>query len=207
MSTVTYAGPMGQAALPRRMSRKDRRAALLDAAGQLLRRRRRTPLTFEAIAAEAGVSATLPYKYFDAIDDVARDLYRQVVSAVDDETDELLADPQRSFDDKVRASLHLWADTIRRDGRLLLRLADGEAHPSLAAVISRRRERAVDVWAAQVEAEFGLDEPTARLVAASLTAGSSAVLQRWTRDRIDLDRAIDVFVTMARAQAESLVGR
>ena len=72
------------------MSREGRRAALLDAAAAGLRRRERTPLTFEAIATEAGVSSTLPYKYFDSIDDVAEALYRQVVGTVDDETDVLL---------------------------------------------------------------------------------------------------------------------
>ena len=191
---------MSDVAPPKRMSREGRRAALLEAAAQLLRGR--APLTFEAIADAAGVSSTLPYKYFDSVDEVAEALYLEVVGAVDDETDRVLADPDRSFDEKVRDTVTLWAETIRRDGVLLLRLADGAAHPSLARLIDERRERAVDVWAEQVEAEFGVDPGTSRLIAASITAGSSAILQRWTRDRLDRDRVIELFVAMARAQGE-----
>ena len=192
---------------PKRMDREARRAALLDAAARILRRRVPTPLTFEAIAAEAGVSPTLPYKYFDSVDDVAEALYRSTVGAVDDETDRLLADPERSFDDTVRDSLGLWTDTMRRDGRVLMRLADGRAHPSLARVIDQRRERAIAAWASRIEAEFGVDPVSARIVAASLTAGSSAALQRVTRDRVDRDLVIELFVAMARAQGEAAAHR
>ncbi len=188
----------------RRMSRTDRRLALLDAAGRLLRQREPTPLSFEAIAAEAGVSATLPYKYFDSVDEVADELYRRLVGAVDDATDQILADPERPFDTKVHDTISRWCDTIREDGLLLLRLADDVAHPSLRRAIDRRRERAVDVWAAEIEAEFALEPTTARLLAASMTASSTALLRRWIRDRLDRDTVIDLFVTMTRGQIEAV---
>ena len=59
------------------------------------------------------------------------------------------------------------------------------------------------MWAEQLRIEFDLDETARASSRASLTAGSSAVLQRWTRDRVDVDRATELFVAMARAQAEA----
>ncbi|MFK8025240.1 MAG: TetR/AcrR family transcriptional regulator [Ilumatobacter sp.] len=189
--------------LPKRMTRDARRLALLDAATAVLLADDRPAFTFETIAAQAGVSATLPYKYFESVDDVADQLYHRVVDEVDEATDRLLADPSRSFDDKVRSTLESWCDTIRQDGPLLLRLNEGVAHASLARAIDRRRERAIGVWATVLAAEFELDADDARVVAASITAGSSATLQRWTRDGLDRGRAIELFVRLARAQAEA----
>ncbi|MEM8925539.1 MAG: TetR/AcrR family transcriptional regulator [Actinomycetota bacterium] len=195
---------MSDVAPPRRMSRTDRREALLDAAAALLRRRHPVALTFDAIAEAAGVSSTLPYKYFASVDEVAEELYHRLVGPIDDETDDILADPERPFANKLRDGITLWCDVIRRDGVVLLRLADDVAHPSLRTSIERRRERAVEVWAAEVATEFDVDHVTARLLAASITASSIALLRRWLRDRLDRERVIDTFVTMALGQIEAV---
>ena len=86
-------------------------------------------------------------------------------------------------------------------------LTDGVAHASLARAIDRRRERSVGVWSTVLESDFDLDEVTARVVAASITAGSSATLQRWTRDGVDRTEVIELFVVLARAQAEAAMRR
>ena len=56
---------------PKRMSREAGRAALLDAAADVVRAPEGDGLSFEAVAAAAGVSATLPYKYFESVDEIA----------------------------------------------------------------------------------------------------------------------------------------
>ncbi len=185
------------------MTREDRHASLLDAAAGLLIADR-SPLTFEAIAERAGVSPTLPYKYFDSVDQVANDLYQRIVVAIDDETDDILADNERDFEDKVRASLHLWVDALRQDGLLLWRLSHDGAHPSLQQAIDTRRERAVEVWAQMLEQTFSVNAPDARLLAGSLTAGSTAILRRWLVDRLDHNEVIERFVVLARAQADAM---
>lgn len=185
------------------MSRQGRRASLLDAAADLLRAER-TALTFEAVAERAGVSATLPYKYFDSVDEIANELYQRIVVAIDDETDRVLGDPERDFDDKVRAAMHLWCDVLRREGVLLWRLSDEAAHPSLRQAIEARRERAVDVWARAIEDDFAIAAGDARLLAGSLTAGSTALLRRWIVDRLDRDEVVERFVVMARAQLDAV---
>ncbi|MEM7286984.1 MAG: TetR/AcrR family transcriptional regulator [Actinomycetota bacterium] len=185
---------------PRRMRREDRRTSLLDAAAEVLRRPERSVLSFEAVAEAAGVSPTLPYKYFGSVDEIAEELYRHLVGEVDRETDVILADGNRDFEDKVRAGLTLWTDVLRRDGLLLLRLTDDVAHPSLRAAVDERRRRAVDVWADELTREFDLAPTTARVVAGSLTAGSTAALRSWITDRLDRTEVIDLFVVMLRAQ-------
>ncbi|MEO0493474.1 MAG: TetR/AcrR family transcriptional regulator [Actinomycetota bacterium] len=188
---------------PKRMSREDRRASLLDAAADLLESGR-APLTFETLAETAGVSSTLPYKYFDSVNEIALELYARIVGAVDDATDDLIADPDTDLDAKVRASLHLWCDVLRDEGPLLLRLSDDVAHPGLSRAIEGRRERAVDVWADAIEAQADVAPADARLLAASLTAGSTAILRRWIRDRLDRVATIERFVVMNRAQIEAV---
>ena len=57
-------------AVRRRMSRPERRRALLDAAADLVRRAGVGAVSFEAIATETGVAKTLPYAYFESTDEV-----------------------------------------------------------------------------------------------------------------------------------------
>jgi hypothetical protein len=69
--------------------------------------------------------------------------------------------------------------------------------------VRARRERTVQVWAEQLRVEFALDEPTARIVAASVTAGAGAVVQRVFTDRLDRNDVADLLVRLARAQGDA----
>lgn len=192
-------------AAPKRMRREDRRAALLDAAASVVGDRSQR-LTFEAIAAQAGVSPTLPYKYFESVDDVALELYNRTVQDVDDAIDQLLADADLGFDDKVRKAFLLWCDMVRRDDFLFVRLAEGADAPGLSRAVHRRRERAAEVWAAEIGREFALTEPVARVVAAVVNAGASAAVQRLFADRLERDVVADLVVRLVRGQCEAAQG-
>ena len=184
------------------MARDDRRASLLAAAARVIAERPTERLTFEAIAAAAGVSPTLPYKYFESAEDVALQLYTSIVDDIDARTDEILAD-DGPFDDKVRAAVLLWCTLVERDDFLFVRLAEGANAAALARAVQRRRERIVDVWADQLVEAFGLDPMSARLVAASVTSGASSVIQRIFAERLDRDDVADLLVRLVRAQAEA----
>jgi AcrR family transcriptional regulator len=160
-------------------------------------------LTFEAIAAEANVSTTLPYKYFGSPEDVALELYTTAVADVDERTDRLLADAERTFDDKVRDTIELWCDLVERDDFLFVRLAEGANRASLDRAVRRRRERAVEVWADQIRTEFGVDAKTSRVLAASVTGGGSAVVQRIFEDVLDRADVAELFVSVVRAQCDA----
>lgn len=182
---------------PRRMGRDQRRASLLAAATELLRRPG-SPLTFESIAAEAGVSATLPYKYFASIDEVALELYAEFVHEIDAATDALLADPGADFDGKVRGAMDLWFDAVGRDGALFVRLTGPDAPTGLRRFVRERRARVADLWAREVASEFGLAADDADLVAVALVAATSAVLQRTRVERLDRDHVTATTVAMVR---------
>lgn len=185
------------------MARDERRSSLLAAAARVVAGRSSERLSFEAIAAEAGVSPTLPYKYFDSPEDVALELYTLAVADVDARTDEVLADPGRAFDDKVREAFLLWCSLVERDDFLFVRLAEGANAAALDRAVRARRERTVRVWAEQLRAEFALDESTARIVAASVTSGAGAVVQRVFTDRLDRDAVAELLLRLVRAQCEA----
>lgn len=185
------------------MGRDERRASLLAAAARVVAARSGERLTFDAIAAEAGVSATLPYKYFESPEDVALALYTSAVEDVDRQTDEVLADGSRTFDEKITEALLLWCDLVERDDFLFIRLAHGANAAALDRAVRRRRERVVGVWAQQMVAEFGLTEGAARLVATSVVAGASAVVQRVFTDRLDRHDVAAFLARLIRAQCEA----
>ncbi len=185
------------------MTREDRRSSLLAAAARAVVAGPGERLTFEAIAAEAGVSATLPYKYFDSVEEIALLLYTSAVDDVDARTDELFADDDLSFDDTVRATFLLWCTQVERNDFLFVRLAEGANAASLNRAVNRRRERIVGVWADRIGPEFDLDETTARLVAASVTSAASALVQRVFSDRLDRDEVADLLTSLVRAQGEA----
>ncbi|MEO1058630.1 MAG: TetR/AcrR family transcriptional regulator [Actinomycetota bacterium] len=193
------------ATAPRRMSRSDRRASLLAAAAQVISDAPGERLSFEAVAAAAGVSPTLPYKYFDSIEDITLELYAATVADVDARIDDLLADPGVSFDDTLRSSFLMWCEQVERDDFLFVRLAEGANAADLARSVRRRRERAVGTWAEVLVAEFGLDDVTARLLAASITTSASAMVQRVFADRLERTAVAELLVVVARAQCASAV--
>lgn len=181
----------------KRMGREERRAALLAAAGDVLRRPD-APLTFETIAETAGVSATLPYKYFGSVDEVALALYEQFVQEIDDATDALLATPDADFDTKVRGGMRLWLDAVERDGLLLERLTGSDAPRGLRRSVARRRSRVAELWAREIVSTFGLTPEDAAVAATALIAATSAVLQRIRIEGLDRDATVAAFVRMAR---------
>ncbi len=182
------------------MSRTDRRASLLAAAAQVISEAPGERLSFEAVAAAAGVSPTLPYKYFDSIEDVTLELYSATVADVDARIDQLLADPDVSFDDTLRSAFVMWCEQVERDNFLFVRLAEGANAAALARSVRRRRERAVGIWAQVLTTEFGLHDVTARLLAASITAAASAMVQRVFADRLDRAAVAELLVVVARGQ-------
>ena len=183
---------------PRRMSRDEREAMLLAAAADVLRRRR-DPLTFESIAEAAGVSPTLPYKYFESVDDVGLRLYRRVVQQIDDATDAVLADPDADFDAKLRGAIDPWFDAAKRHGVLLDRLTGADAPAGLQAFVARRRRRVTKLWAGEIEAAFQLPPTEAGLAAAAVIASTSALLGRSRSERLDRAETSGLILRTAHA--------
>lgn len=192
--------PSVTASAPKRMSREGRKQALLEAAARVLHDHSLAELSFELVAAEAGVSKTLPYTYFESPAEIAVLLFDAVVGRVDRETSQMMASVA-SFDDQLRSTLTLWCDAIDEDGRLVHALLDGRSVPAIRPLVDARDRAAVELWSGRVIEEFGLDPADAVFVGTMLTSAATATLRLWVRERQDRDEYLDRFVRATRALA------
>lgn len=197
---IRYNPGMRVAAAPKRMARDDRREALLDAAVRVLQHQVLADLSFESVAEEAGVSKTLPYSYFESPAEIAIALFERVVGTIDRTTDHLVGS-SLSFDDKVRATLHLWSDAIESGGQLVHRVLDGKAVAALQYLIKERDRHSVEIWSDAIAEEFCLTGSDAEFVAVIITSAATATLRYWADNGLDRDEVIEQFLRAIRATA------
>jgi AcrR family transcriptional regulator len=188
---------------PRRMTRDDRRAALLETAAELVDAEGVGALTFERLADRAGVAKTLPYAYFDTKDQILLTLFDRVIGRLDDEVAAVLASGD-GFDAIVRRSLEVWFDATRDHGRLVGALLDGRSLPGLADAVRRRDRESDKAWHDLVAEHFDLADGDAHLLAAMLTRTATATVQLWLARRGARTALIDSFVVMASGAAAGL---
>lgn len=184
----------------KRLSRADRRRQLLDVAGDLVAADGVAALTLDRLAAAAGVAAGLPYAYFPSIDELLIELFDEVVGAIDDDIDALVA-RRPPFADLVRESLGIWLGALRRRRPLLLALLDGRSNPALAAHLDGRDRRARRTWLRVATDDLGLPPVHADVLAAVLTDSAPAVLALATSRRRNGDEVIGTFVRLVEAAA------
>lgn len=188
---------------PRRMTREDRRASLLDVAAELVDAGGVSALSFERVADAAGVAATLPYAYFETKDEILVTLFDRVIGQLDEQVEAVMSrgDP---FDVTVRDSLAVWFDATRDHGRLVGALLDGRAVPGLEDAIRRRDRRSDKAWHDLVVEHFELSDGDAHLLAAMLTRTATATVQLWVSRRGTRAALIDSFVVMAAGAGAAL---
>ena len=182
------------------MAPDDRRTALLDAAVRVIQHRVLADLSFEAVAEEAGVSKTLPYRYFDSPAEIAVAIFELVIGGIDETTDEVIRS-SLSFDDKVRITLHRWSDAIESGGQLVHRILDSKAVAALQPLIEERDRHSVAIWADALATEFSLRESNANFVAVMLTAAATSILRHWADNGLDRNEIIEDFLRATRATA------
>jgi AcrR family transcriptional regulator len=188
---------------PKRMTREDRRAFLLDAAVRVLHHHPLADLSFELVADEAGVSKTLPYSYFESPAEIAIALFDRVVGGVDAASEALVA-TEFDFDEKVRGSLHLWCDMIAADGGLVLSLLNGRAVSAIRPLLDARDTRAEAMWSNAIAAEFDVAKADAEFLGAVVTASATAALYQWSARRLDRDEVLDRLLRSVRAMGNEL---
>lgn len=179
-----------------RLSAAQRRQQFLDVAAQLVVEQGADAVTMEAVAARAGVSKALSYRYFDnagallvaLFDREVVDLDQRIMAAVQS------AD---SFEAKVRASFAGWGGSIGDRGRLLGRL--WQVSISAAPLMKARRERDRSVnkfWGSEVQKAYGLPTPVAETAAAILVQGTNGLLASAFAGRGEQAELIEIYVTM-----------
>jgi AcrR family transcriptional regulator len=188
------------------MTRPKRREALLEAACTVVADGGVGACSFEAIADAAGVAKTLPYAYFESVDEVLLSLFDHVIGELDTEIEQVVA-TQASFEELLRRSLDVWFDAVRTRGALIAALLDGRAHLGLADRIRQRDKRSNKLWHDVVAAHLGLGDPDAHLLAVMLNTSATGVIQLWVARRGSRADLLDAYVAMVAGAAAALQSR
>jgi AcrR family transcriptional regulator len=189
------------------MSREARREAFLDVAAELVQAGGVAAVSFESVATAAGVAKTLPYAYFDGVEDILVTLFERVIGGVDAAVDAVLSTDSLAFGEIVASALGVWFDAVANHGRLVAALLDGRAHPGLAAAITRRDRASHKRWHDLMAERLGLDDPDAHLLAAMLTSTATATVGLWVGRRGSRAALVAGLVAMAEGAAAALVSR
>lgn len=166
---------------PARLSRVDRRDALLTAAAAILTGESVEAVTMEAVAERAGVSRPLVYKHFANRGELLAAVYQREAAVLHDE----LATAVRqatTVTDKFRTLIRgaLKAQADRGTALAALRAAGGWNH-ALREEQRQRDQTTVRYFATHVSRELGVGETQATLAVAILLGAIETVLAQWRR--------------------------
>jgi len=183
-----------------------RRTQLLDAAATLLGREgaQAEAVTMEAVAAEAGVSKALLYRYFDNADDLLLALAAREMSQV---AEQVRAAMERTtgFEESIRASLAAWFDVLSERGGVVVALLGA---PALSGSLGERRRalRAMigESYATRASSAYRLDPQLAGVATTVLLAGLEGIIDCWVERRAPRRQLVDIYTTMCLAAYQAL---
>ena len=198
---------------PARLSRVDRRDALLTAAAAILTDESVEAVTMEAVAERAGVSRPLVYKHFGNRGELLAAVYQREAAVLHHELAKSVRQAT-TVTDMFRALISgaLKAQADRGTALAALRAAGGWNH-ALRDEQRQRDQTTVRYFAARVSRELGVGEPEATLAVAILLGAIEAVLAQWRRRptcqyATQLEDAYVTLVTGGLAQlADTSAGR
>jgi AcrR family transcriptional regulator len=203
------AAPPGAAvrAVRSRLPAARRRTQLLDAAAELLARDGAAAevVTMDAVAAQAGVSKALVYRYFDNADALLLALAAREMSQV---AEQVRGAMERSvtFEESIRASLAAWFDVLTERGGVVVALLNA---PALAGSLGERRRglRAMigDTYAERACSTYRLEPELAAVATTILLAGLDGVIDCWVERRTPRRQLVDIYTTMCLAAYQALV--
>jgi AcrR family transcriptional regulator len=170
-----------------RLSRSARRAQLLVAARDVFAAQGYHAAAMDDIAERAGVSKPVLYQHFPG----KLELYRALLTTCADDLVERVRDAIGATSDnhdRVSAAVSAYFDFVVGDGQAyrLVFESDLRGEPEAAAVVDGALTRCIDIVAAAVTTDAGLDAPRARLLAVGLVGLSQMAAQYW----LDSDREV-----------------
>jgi len=187
-----------------RLTAAQRKQQFLDVAAQIVVEQGADTVTMEAVAARAGVSKALSYRYFSNAGSLLLELFEREVVELDRQI-RVAVELADTFEDKIRATFQGWGNEMNDKGRLLGRLwqVSVSAGPLLEA--RRRRDREVyEFWGSLIEAEYGLPTPVAQTAAAILVQGTAGLLASLFSGRGEQEELIDIYVYMSLGALDRL---
>ena len=118
-----------------RLTAAQRKQQFLDVAAQIVVEQGADTVTMEAVAARAGVSKALSYRYFSNAGSLLLELFEREVVELDRQI-RVAVELADTFEDKIRATFQGWGHEMNDKGRLL-----GTRTRTARLVLARRGER------------------------------------------------------------------
>jgi AcrR family transcriptional regulator len=183
----------------RRLTPDERRAEIVRAADTVFQGRDPGAVTFEEIAAAAGVSRALVYNYFGDKGGLLAAVYRQGLASLDEELLEAMradATPR----ERIRMVVERYVAFARTHsgGWHTLGVVAATQHPAVQRARSERFERLATAWGTNYEA---------RVVVAGLMGLLEAVVVDWLDNRsVEPERLVTLAEELLWSGVERLVG-
>jgi len=166
-----------------RLTRDQRRSNFLDTAAEMITDLGAESVTMESVAARAGVSKALGYRYFTNRDDLLLEVFDREVRVLDERIAAAVASSSR-LEDRLRAIIDVWLDLIVERGALLGSLQRSKL---IEGPVERRRlerQAVIDEYFAQLFlAEYDISHDDALLAAGVLLSGAEGALRLWIARR------------------------
>jgi AcrR family transcriptional regulator len=154
-----------------RLDADDRRRHLLEVAGGIIAESGVNALTMERLAAQAGVSRALPYRYFRNTREVLVSLLEAECVWTDNEIAQRLA-AAKTFEEKAVAGLQPYLDALSVRGPAFpFLMIDRSSFEPLATMQRKRLEDIVVFWTNVLVSDLGIERRTAA-VAAGIVLGA-----------------------------------
>jgi AcrR family transcriptional regulator len=183
-----------------RLSRSARRAQLLVAARDVFAAQGYHAAAMDDIAERAGVSKPVLYQHFPG----KLELYRALLTTCADELVERVGEAiARTHDnrERVTAAVAAYFDFVTGDGQAyrLVFESDLRGEPEADAVVDGALTRCIEIVAAAVTADAGLDAERARLLAVGLVGLSQVAAQYWldSDGTVPRDEAVALMSSLA----------
>lgn len=162
----------------RRLPPEQRRGQLLDVAADIVAEQGQAALTMERLAATAGVSNGLVYRYFDNRADVLLSLLEEQWSVLDAEL-AAAGSRSRSFDELVRAWTHVYLRAVPRRRPAFRRLNyEPSVEPLVEEMRQARRTEYLKIFAHNYRKQLGLTSEVSRTAAVMLLGSIEAAAAR-----------------------------
>jgi len=191
---------------PARLTRDERRDALLDAAVELATSGNVESVSMETVAERAGVSRPLVYKHFANRSELLAAVYRREATGLHRRLAREVGAAE-SVEGMFRALVHGSLHAADEQGRVFAALRSAGAWNREL----RHEQRARDVdtvraFAARAERELGIDHRAATLATATLLAAVEPVLAQWRLRRTPEHAALleDIYMGMVHGVFEEL---
>lgn len=187
-----------------RLTRDERRAHFLDMAAEIITGQGADSVTMEGVAARAGVSKALGYRYFTNRDDLLMALFDREMAILDRRISDAVASAD-NFEDGLRAIVVSWLELIVERGRLLGSLQQSKLIEGPVEQRRLDRQEGIDRFFAHlITSEYDLDRDDAMLVAATLVSGSEGAMRIWINQGWSRTKIADRYVRLSLGAIRAL---